>query len=90
MSTTTLTIRIDEQTKKRLDRLAKSTSRSKSYLVVNAIEEYLSINEWQIQELVKTIEKADSPNAKFVAHEKVAEWLDSWGSANELEPPKCK
>jgi predicted transcriptional regulator len=90
MSTTTLTIRIDEQTKERLDRLAKSTARSKSYLVANAIEEYLSINEWQIQELVKTIKKADSPNAKFVDHAKVAEWLDSWGTDNELEPPECK
>lgn len=90
MSTTTLTIRIDEQTKERLDRLAKSTSRSKSYLVANAIEEYLSINEWQIQELVKTIEKADSADAKFVDHEKIAEWLDSWGTENELEPPECR
>ncbi len=90
MSTTTLTIRIDEQTKDRLDKLAKSTARSKSYLVSNAIEEYLSINEWQIQELVKTIKKADSPNAKFVDHVKVVEWLDSWGTDNELEPPKCK
>ncbi len=75
MSTTTLTIRIDEETKDRLDRLAKSTARSKSYLVANAIEEYLSINEWQIQELAETIKKADRPDAKFVDHDELqAKW----------------
>ncbi|MCL4492847.1 MAG: CopG family ribbon-helix-helix protein [Nitrospirae bacterium] len=88
MGTTTLTIRIDEQTKNRLDRLAKSTSRSKSYLVAHAIEDFLSINEWQVQETLKAIKEADRPGAQFIDHEKVAEWLDTWGTDNEQGPPK--
>ena len=87
---TTLTIRVDSQTKDRLDKLAKATDRSKSYLVANAIQDFLSINEWQIQETLKTIHKADQPGAEFVDHEKVASWLDTWGSRKEEEAPKCK
>ena len=34
---TTLTIRLDEEVKDRLDRLADSTQRSKSYLAAEAI-----------------------------------------------------
>lgn len=88
--TTTLTIRLDSHVRDRLERLAKATDRSKSYLVANAIEDFLSVNEWQIQETLKTIERADQPGAEFVDHSKVAEWLDSWGTSKEKESPRCK
>jgi predicted transcriptional regulator len=84
----TLTIRINDETKKRLDNLAKATARTKSYIVANAIEDFLRTNEWQVQAIKKSLKAADRPDAKFVDHEKVAEWLDSWGTENELEPPK--
>ncbi len=72
---TTLTIRIDEQVKKRLDRLADATSRSKSYLISNAIEDFLSVNEWQINETTKAIREADKPGAEFIGHEELmAKW----------------
>lgn len=72
---TTLTIRIDEQVKKRLDRLAGATSRSKSYLISNAIEDFLSVNEWQINETIKAILEADKPGAEFIDHEELmAKW----------------
>ncbi len=66
---TTLTV---NNKKGKLIKVAKATDRSKSYLVANAIQDFLSINEWQIQETLKTIHKADQPGAEFVDHEKVA------------------
>ncbi|MBI5102449.1 MAG: ribbon-helix-helix protein, CopG family [Nitrospirae bacterium] len=71
MRTTTFSIRIDEETKERLEKLAKSTSRSKSYLIVDAIKEYIDINEWQIGEIRQAVEEADEPGAKFIDHEKI-------------------
>lgn len=88
MMSTTLTIRIDEETKSRLDTLARATTRSKSYLVSNAIEEFLKQNEWHIQEIRKTVAKADKPDARFADHEDVASWLRTWGTDKELDPPK--
>ncbi|NOZ69859.1 MAG: ribbon-helix-helix protein, CopG family [Deferribacteres bacterium] len=87
---TTLTIRIDEETKERLERIAAATARSKSYLVNNAIKNFIEANEWQIREIKETVERADRKGAEFVDHEKVAAWLDTWGTKKEKAPPKCK
>ena len=32
---------------------------------------------------------ADAKAGRVVTHEDVARWLDSWGTENELPPPKC-
>ena len=47
MSSTTVSVRIDPVIKKRLEKLAKSTGRSRSFLAAEAINEYLDLNEWQ-------------------------------------------
>ena len=72
---TTLTVRIDDETKQKLERLADSTARSKSYLVASAIREYIDVNEWQIREIRQTIEEADRPGARFLDHGEInAKW----------------
>lgn len=73
MGSTTLTIRMDEQTKERLDSFARSLARSKSYIVTHAIEDYLEINEWQVGETVAGMREADT--GMLVEHDKVkAKW----------------
>lgn len=46
-----LTLRVDEQTKIKLDKLSEAVHRSRSYLVYEALQHYIEINEWQIQEI---------------------------------------
>jgi len=87
---TTLTIRIDEQTKEKLEHLAAATARSKSYLVNSAIKNFIEANEWQVREIKETVERANRKGAEFVDHEEVTAWLDTWGSKKEKAPPKCK
>ena len=88
MSTTTLTIRIDEETKQKLEHLAAATARSKTYLVTSAIKGFIEANDWQVRAVKKAVENADKPDAKFVAHEDVAAWLDTWGTKKEKKRPK--
>ncbi len=57
---TTMTIRLDDEVKDRLDRLADSTQRSKSFLAAEAIREYVEINEWQIAEIRSALNEADA------------------------------
>ncbi len=57
---TTMTIRLDDGMKARLDRLADSTSRSKSFLASEAIREFIENNEWQIAEIQSALNEADS------------------------------
>lgn len=59
MSTEAFTIRSDSSKVKILDQLADSLDRSRNYLVNQAIEQYLDINAWQIQQISQGIKAAD-------------------------------
>ena len=60
MESSVLTLRVDTKTKAKLDKLAKATRRSKSFLAAEAIERYLEIEAWQIKEIKQAIKEADA------------------------------
>ena len=78
---TTFTVRIDTGVKKRLERLAKSTGRSRSFLAAEAINEYLEVNEWQVTGIKRAIASLD--RGEGIPHDSVKDWVASWGSAEE-------
>jgi len=84
--TATLSIRIDAETKKRLDALSRQAKRSKSFLAAEAIAAYVESEEWQLGELQAGI--ADLVSGQIVSHEKVAKWLNSWGKPGETKAPR--
>ena len=59
MATSVLTIRIPEETKAKLDKLAQATHRSKSFLAEEAIARYLDLEAWQVCEIEQGIQEAD-------------------------------
>ncbi len=66
-----ITVRIKPSTRERLDALARTTRRSKSFVIEDALERYLEINEWQITGIQVAVAEADSPDAEWVDHEEV-------------------
>jgi RHH-type transcriptional regulator, rel operon repressor / antitoxin RelB len=86
MSSTTFTVRVDAAAKKRLEKLAKSTGRSRSFLAAEAINEYLDVNEWQVAGIKRAIESLD--RGAGVPHEQVKNWVASWGTHEERPIPK--
>jgi predicted transcriptional regulator len=68
--TAALTVRLDEETLSALDRLAERTRRSRSWLVSRAVEEYVSLNEWQIARIEEGIAAAD--RGDFASEEEMA------------------
>lgn len=86
---TTLTLRISDDVKNRLDRLARSTRRSKSYLAAEAITGYVEANAWQVEEIEKGLQEARA-GEPGIPHEEVAAWLDSWGRGRKTRPPRLK
>jgi len=73
MKSASVTVKLPEPVKTRLDHLAKATHRSRSSLVSAAVEEMLSVEEWQIQGIREAIQDADSGN--LIAHEEIKlEW----------------
>jgi predicted transcriptional regulator len=57
--TTIVTARISAELKAKLDALAHSTKRSKSYLATEAIAAYVEQNAWQIAEIEAGIAELD-------------------------------
>ena len=53
--TTVVTTRINAALKAKLEALARSTKRSKSFLAAEAIAAYVELNEWQIGEIAAGI-----------------------------------
>jgi RHH-type transcriptional regulator, rel operon repressor / antitoxin RelB len=58
--TTVITTRIDAALRAKLEALARSTKRSKSFLAAEAIAAYVELNEWQIGEITAGLEELDS------------------------------
>jgi len=73
---TTMTIRIDEDVKNQLGRLAESSKRSKSFLAAEAIKTYIELNEWQMQEIEAALVEADS--GQFASDADVHAVIEKW------------
>lgn len=84
---TTMTVRLSRELKGRLERLAESTKRSKSYLAAEAIAEYVDANAWQVEEIRKAVEKADA-GGPFVSHADATRYLDALARGDNPKPPK--
>ncbi len=73
---TTMTVRLEDEVKDRLERLAESTQRSKSFLAAEAIREYVENNEWQITETQAALSEADAGD--FAADKEVIALARKW------------
>lgn len=80
------TFRLNPELVERLDLLAARTNRSKTFLVEEALSDYLEREAWQIAEIAEAVAEADA-GGPFVEHEKVDAWLRSWGKDDEEPPP---
>ena len=72
----TMTIRLDDALKERLEKLASATHRSKSFLAAEAVKEFVELNEWQIQEIQAAMIEAD--NGEFAADSDVDQLKAKW------------
>ena len=82
-------VRLQPEIENPLEILSKALDRSKNYLINQAIKEFLERRTIDEQRWTETMEAIDSvKSGKSVDEKTVSNWLDSWGSENELAPPK--
>lgn len=55
-----ISLRLSPGTKQRIERLAKATRRSKTFVIEEAITSYLNLNEWQVQSIVEGIKEVEA------------------------------
>ena len=84
--TTTLSVRLDTDTKKRLEALAKRARRSKSVLAAEAIVAFVEAESWQLDEIQTGIKELDE--GRGVPHKDVANWLRSRGRKRGRKAPR--
>jgi predicted transcriptional regulator len=65
----TTTVRMDERTLRRLDGVAHATSRSRAWVINQAVKRYLDYEEWFVGEVEAAL--AEAKAGKVVAHEAV-------------------
>jgi predicted transcriptional regulator len=84
---TTLSIRLKPETKKRLAKLAKTSGRSSNFLISDAVESYVADQE----RILAEVREADwqVKSGHYIKHQDMKAWLLSWGTDHELPPPRC-
>jgi predicted transcriptional regulator len=83
---TTVSICLTPEVKRQLHRLSKSTGRSMSYLVADAVEIYVQEQERQLESIRRGFAEIESGH--YIRHETMKAWLLSLGSDHELPAPK--
>ena len=71
------TIRIDNDTLGRIDGLANTLSRSRSWVINQAIERFLDYEEWFVQEVKDGLDEVE--RGEIATDEEVAATFRKWG-----------
>ena len=71
-----MTLRLEDDVKARLDKLADATQRSKSFLAAEAIRDYVENNEWQIREIKTALKEANAGD--FASDAELAALAKKW------------
>ena len=82
-------VRLKPEVAKPLEELAKKLDRSKSYLINEAVAQYLIQQESEQIKWQQTLEAIDSvQKGRIVDADTVHQWLSSWGKEHEKQPPE--
>jgi RHH-type transcriptional regulator, rel operon repressor / antitoxin RelB len=82
-----ISARIPVSVNKQLELMAKREKRSKSFLVEEALAIYVAREEMIVAKMDAAFKQADE-SGEWVSNDAVMRWMDSWGTENELSPPK--
>ncbi len=71
------TVRVSDETARKLDELAEKLDRSRSYVAVQAIDDYIARETWQLAEIEAGLAQAN--RGDFATDEQVAAVLAKFG-----------
>lgn len=72
-----MSLRLPDELAKQLNSLAEATGRTKSFLAVQAINDFVAREAWQIAEIQKAMAEADAGD--FATDEEMRELDAKWG-----------
>ena len=84
---TPVSVRLDSSLNDRVAAIAAALDRPKSWVIEQAVADFVAVQEWQLAAIDEGIRAADA--GRVIAHEDVVAWVRSWGKRDELPMPKC-
>lgn len=76
MTLQSVTVRLPEEDIAFLEALGKTKDRNRSYLIKEAVEEYIAQQRWQIEEIERAIQEADAGD--FVPEDEMRRLIAKW------------
>ena len=85
--TAPVSVRLDAALNDRVAEIAAVLDRPKSWVIEQAVEDFVAMQEWQLAAIDAGIEDADA--GRVVDHDDVVAWVKSWGQPDERPMPEC-
>lgn len=85
--TAPVSVRLDSALNDQVIAIAAALDRPKSWLIEQAIRDFVGVQEWQLAAIDAGIRAAEG--GRIAAHEDVVAWVESWGRPDELPMPEC-
>lgn len=84
-------VRIKDDLNDSLKKLAEKKQRSKSWIINEAVAEYIVKDKVNSQKWQDTLEGLESiRKGDVIDGEEIFAWMRSWGTDDELDPPQVK
>jgi predicted transcriptional regulator len=87
VKTAPVSVRLDATLNEQVTAIAAALDRPKSWVIEQAVRDFVAVQEWQLAALDEGIKAADA--GRVAEHEDVVAWVKSWGRPDELPMPKC-
>ena len=85
-ATQAISFRIRSEKVDQLERLAKATDRPRSWHIEQALDSYLAVQSWQIDQIEKSMSEMDA--GKGIPHEDIKKELSNWGKGGKAKRAK--
>jgi predicted transcriptional regulator len=82
-----ISLRLQPELNDQVSALAEALDRPKSWVIEQAVKDFVAVQEWQLAAIDEGIKAADA--GRVVSHDEVAAWVQSWGQTDELPMPEC-
>jgi predicted transcriptional regulator len=86
MAEESILVQLDPAVQARLAALAQDRQQPVSAVAAEVIAAYVDPDSWEHRHIRAGLAELKAGNG--VSHERVAEWLDSWGTEDELPAPR--
>lgn len=85
--TAPVSVRLDASLNERVTAVARVLDRPKSWVIEQAVQDFVAMQEWQLAAIDEGLRAADA--GRVIDHEDVVAWVQSWGRPDELPMPEC-